>query len=284
MKPELNPRLQRRPGPGTASMFEALSTGDLIWVAEDDPVNQITIGHLLSCHCLQSRFFPDGEALCLGIVDAFDAGLALPGLILMDLEMPVLNGFDAAMLLRQLGWDFPIVALTASPDSEVIQRCHAHGMDDVLSKPFDRFALRSCLQRYLGPVFSTLSGPAPGFTPQVQNDASVDLPSLLNRVMGKQEVAVAALSLFISQYQHCTKDLEQLLFQKEFPEMQRMIHKLHGAAANISANKLLLQLEKLREALRDTNDANALSVLQIMAQEFMQISQKLAGLQNQPPV
>ncbi|GGX36601.1 response regulator [Undibacterium squillarum] len=280
MKTGNPPRLLRQPCPETASVFESLSVADLIWVAEDDMVNQVTIEHLLSCHCLKSRFFPNGEALCLSLREAYDTRQALPALILMDLEMPVLNGIEASQILRSAGWDFPIVALTASPSAEIIQTCHDYGIDDVLSKPFDRFSLRSCLQRYLGPLFSTLSGPAPSPLPSVSNADSVDLPTLLNRVMGKQAVAISALSLFVSQYQDSSEDLKRLLQQKQFPEIQRLIHKLLGAAANISANKLILQLEQLRAALRDTNDANALSVLQMMQQEFAQIAVCLTQIQQ----
>ncbi|ARM30566.1 response regulator [Prosthecochloris sp. HL-130-GSB] len=76
------------------------------------------------------------------------------GLVLMDLQMPVMDGFEATRIIRDPdsgipGRKVPIVAMTANATREVRQRCIEAGMDDYLAKPVDRDALLSMLQRWL---------------------------------------------------------------------------------------------------------------------------------------
>ena len=69
-------------------------------------------------------------------------------LVLMDMQMPVMNGVDSTLAIRQLAGavrDIPIVALTANAMSEDVQRCYNAGMNDHLSKPVDRELLRHAL-------------------------------------------------------------------------------------------------------------------------------------------
>ncbi|WP_430462042.1 7TM diverse intracellular signaling domain-containing protein [Thalassolituus sp. LLYu03] len=120
----------------------------LIWVAEDNLVNQKVISGLLRFMGLKHRLFGDGRQIC----DAFADGNNLPDLILMDCEMPVMDGFDATRWLRQHGGAqsaVPVVGLSAHVLSEYQDKARAAGFDDFLNKPIDRQQLQQTLAHWL---------------------------------------------------------------------------------------------------------------------------------------
>lgn len=71
-------------------------------------------------------------------------------LILLDMQMPIMNGYDAARRLREHGWEGPIVAVTACSKAADREKCVEAGCDDHLSKPITETALRNVITRHLG--------------------------------------------------------------------------------------------------------------------------------------
>lgn len=112
-------------------------------LVEDNPVNAMVLSGVL-------------RKLGLGVVTAEDGAIALDkvrdqafDVVLMDLQMPVLDGFSAAEAMRRQGIRCPIIAVTANSDSEARQRSLAAGMNDLLSKPLNREQLRERLGYWL---------------------------------------------------------------------------------------------------------------------------------------
>jgi CheY-like chemotaxis protein len=122
----------------------------LILVAEDNPVNQHVATRLLA------RFGCDADMVSSGRAAIDAVSLAEYALILMDCQMPELDGYQATEAIRQqrqeLGLDtqhLPIIALTASAMPGDRERCLAAGMDDYLSKPIRSDDLARILRRWL---------------------------------------------------------------------------------------------------------------------------------------
>jgi PAS domain S-box-containing protein len=117
-----------------------------VLVAEDTPFNQKFISVLLRKMGLEVSLAGDGEeAVQVAQAQAFD-------LILMDIQMPRRNGYDATRLLRERGLKTPIVALTAHALKGDEKKCLAAGCDGYLSKPIDKGLLIGVLRKHI-PVF-----------------------------------------------------------------------------------------------------------------------------------
>jgi signal transduction histidine kinase/CheY-like chemotaxis protein len=121
-----------------------------VLVAEDNLVNRMVIESLLEKLGLQITMVNDGQEA----VDSIISNKAAFALVLMDLHMPVLDGYGATKQIRK--WEFdntnkrlPIIALTADAFEEDRQHCLAVGMDDFLTKPVDLDTLKSTLIKWL---------------------------------------------------------------------------------------------------------------------------------------
>jgi signal transduction histidine kinase/CheY-like chemotaxis protein len=121
----------------------------LVLVVEDDQTNRTVTGALLQKLGLRVALANDGKEA----VDSITAG-NVPDAVLLDLHMPVMDGYEATRIIRQ--WESensrqrtPIIALTADAFDENRQRCLAAGMDDFLTKPVSLGALESSLGKWL---------------------------------------------------------------------------------------------------------------------------------------
>jgi CheY-like chemotaxis protein len=118
-------------------------------VAEDNPINRLVIESLLTQLGLSVSLVEDGQQAVAAI-----CGGELADLVLMDLQMPVMDGYAATENIRQ--WEatnkrtpLPIIAFTADAFEEDRQHCWAVGMNDFLTKPVSIDALRNALIRCL---------------------------------------------------------------------------------------------------------------------------------------
>jgi CheY-like chemotaxis protein/HPt (histidine-containing phosphotransfer) domain-containing protein len=125
--------------------------GGRVLVAEDNPVNQAVAGAMLESLGVTYRLADNGQiVLDRVMLENFD-------LVLMDCQMPEMDGFEASQQIRSrqreglLPSNLPIIALTANAVEGDRERCLAAGMDDYLTKPFTRERLAATLQRWLPP-------------------------------------------------------------------------------------------------------------------------------------
>ena len=127
--------------------------GLAILLAEDAPLNQKLVVQMLMPHGAEVDVVDDGAA-ALAAVRRRDYAL-----VLMDMEMPVLDGLDATRRIRALGGafaDLPIVALTANVFPEQLDLCREAGMDDHLTKPFSPEDLAATVLRWATPADASL--------------------------------------------------------------------------------------------------------------------------------
>jgi CheY-like chemotaxis protein len=118
-----------------------------ILLVEDNDINQ-----LVALGLLEALGYPDVTAAWNG-QEALDACRAQAfDLVLMDCQMPVMDGLQATGELRALGFTMPVVALTAHAIVGDRERCLAAGMDDYMTKPIEPDVLAQMLQKWLRPA------------------------------------------------------------------------------------------------------------------------------------
>lgn len=125
-------------------------SGRRLLLAEDGPDNQRFTSFILKRMGADVTVAANGQAAVESAIASRDAGNPFD-LILMDMQMPVLDGYQAAKRLRAENWSEPIIALTAHAMTEDRQRCLDAGCDDYLTKPINRQHLQQMLTYWLAP-------------------------------------------------------------------------------------------------------------------------------------
>ncbi|MFM8333843.1 MAG: ATP-binding protein [Candidatus Methylumidiphilus sp.] len=225
-----------------------------VLVAEDDPVNQEVACELLADIGLAVDVAADGAE---AVARVAAGGYAL---VLMDLQMPVMDGFDATRAIRQLPKGkgmLPIVAMTANAFDENRQECLDAGLDDHVGKPVDPETLYATLLRWLSPAAqpTVADRPAPdaaavAVPAMLASIAGLDAQTGLEHVGGKLPSYLRMLGLFLANHGKDAALLQAHLALGEMPEATRLAHTLKGVAATLGAEGLRLAALELEQACR----------------------------------
>jgi CheY-like chemotaxis protein len=217
-----------------------------VLLVEDNPVNQKVARIFLERLGCEVMLASHG----LEAVAAFAAGRF--ELVLLDLQMPVMDGYTATGRLREReahGTRTPIVALTASAMSGQRERCLAAGMDELLTKPLDVERLREVLDRFNLRVVAapaTLDDRAIADLVATPVDAPLDVARLEALVGRDGEFAADLAETFLNTSRVLLSELRACLERHDREGLRRAAHSLKGASANIHApvlRELATQLE-----------------------------------------
>jgi signal transduction histidine kinase/ligand-binding sensor domain-containing protein/CheY-like chemotaxis protein len=231
-----------------------------VLVVEDQPLNrEVAIGMLTSLGLEVETAHHGQQALDIIQSRSFDA-------ILMDCEMPVMDGFSATRALRareSAGMHIPIIALTADVTSTGRAACLAAGMDDHLAKPFRRETLHGILTRWLGkstqqaPMRSaaSLSEAAPGTVPLLDG-ATLDALRALPR-SGPKDMLTHIGEMYLLDSCGLIATIEKSLTAANGAELARAAHAWRSYNGNVGASALAQLCRELEEAARAANFVSA---------------------------
>lgn len=230
--------------------------GARILLVEDNDINQLVAGEILR----DAGFIV--EIACNGQI-ALDKVAGAPyDLVLMDMQMPVMDGVTATVEIRRQERfaGLPIVAMTANAMQSDRERCLASGMNDFLVKPIDPQALFAMLVKWIGPraagapaAAAPVSRPAaPGIPAEgIGTIAGLDIPTGLSRMMGKKSLYLAMLRRFADGQGGCAAGVRAALDAGDWPTAERLAHTAKGVGGNIGAMELPAHAAELEIALRE---------------------------------
>ncbi len=215
-----------------------------ILVAEDNVVNQKVAVRILEKLGYRADAVANGQEAITALEKiGYD-------LVLMDVQMPEMNGFEATRIIRDPGsgvlrHDIPIVAMTAHALKGDRERCLEAGMDDYASKPVTALALSEILDRYLGSAASS-GGVVPEQNPS--QASPVEIEQIREVADGDIEFERDLIETFLSDSEEQIRGLEVALGEQDAEEVRGRAHTIKGSSANAGAKvmqELAYQMEKI---------------------------------------
>ncbi|MBX7164702.1 MAG: response regulator [Pirellulales bacterium] len=249
--------------------------GARILVADDGDANRRLIQVLLTRAGAKVAVAADGQqAVELALAEAHD-------LILMDMQMPVLDGYDATAKLRQAGIATPIVALTAHALQSDEAKCRAAGCSDYLTKPIEP-------QRLLEQVDRLLSrSPEPAASaPQALPTCSVELPAmsaagpLRSSLPQDDQEFREIVGEFVDRFNQRLGEMRDVLGTGDLHRLGELAHWLKGCGGTAGFAQLSDVASELLSASRDSNASQADRVLN----ELEVLATRIESPQVAPPI
>jgi len=234
-----------------------------ILLVEDNPVNrEVAVGMLESLGCVAHAAENGWLALEAMNNDAYDA-------VLMDCQMPVMDGLTATAELRRReqnagGARLPIIALTANAMEGDRERCLAAGMDDFLSKPFSQQQLAALLKRWLAlqvlPESEKREGSRlPLIDPGVlRNIAALARPALLDSM----------IELYLQHSPALIAAIEQAAARGQADALQVALHTFKSSTANLGGMRLATLMKECEGLVREGGIAKAAPAVQRIRREY----------------
>ena len=220
-----------------------------ILLVEDNITNQKVALNILK------RFGYNVDAVSNGKEAVKALGMIPYDIVLMDCQMPEMDGYEATGEIRTpeskvLDHRVPIIAMTANAMKGDREKCLEAGMDDYLCKPVNPQELNDILEKWIAKQDSSLLYEATNSDREpVQN--IFDKASLLDRLMGDEELANEILAGFLEDVPRKFSALKEALDNRDAPSVLREAHTLKGASADVGGKALLetaFEIEKAGEA------------------------------------
>ena len=252
-----------------------------ILLVEDNPVNLMVAQRLLQVLGADCDTAGNGQVA----LDKLDA--APYDLVLMDCQMPVLDGYAATRRWRELEQErkaehrLPIVAMTANAMAGDRQKCLDAGMDDYLPKPVTRGDLERCIGRWRGAdlaVPETLPPPEQiaARLPPVINAGVLDE---LREVLGSEVDKIIAI--YLEDSPRLIAQLERAAVSNDPIALRVAAHTLKSSSANVGATTLAAAARDLEEGARDGTLAKPETLVARIVTEFAQVR---SALQSKLPI
>lgn len=261
----------------TKTVYDGPLAGRIL-VAEDAAGNQALIRLLLERLGLEVEIVDNGQqAVERALAETFD-------LVFMDMQMPIMNGYEATRVLRQKGYTGPVIALTANAMKEDEKKCLTAGCDAYLQKPIDRAILSERLHTYLlgkeksmdkqtnhtradldplSELYQEADGPQKPENASPPEKSSGVLISWeeLSRICDDPEILEVVAQTVLDEIPEVLENLQKAVGSRDVENIQLLSHRIKGTAKNLAARILADKALVLEMAAKNSQTENAQAML-----------------------
>ena len=197
-----------------------------VLVAEDTNMNMLVIRNMLKSLLPKVKILEAGN----GIEAIQVMKVHKPDLVLMDVQMPELDGLEATRQIRKIknGLAVPIIALTAGVSKEERELCFKSGMDDFLSKPIERSELKRITQKYLLKALKSVDEEEVNTSESIRFERNILLAKI-----GNEDVLQSLLLMSKTEYPKYILEITNAIKAGDELEIKQKAHKLKGSALNM---------------------------------------------------
>ena len=247
-----------------------------VLLTEDNAVNQlVAYRQLEKFNCFVETANNGKEAVIKFEESSYD-------LILMDCQMPEMDGYEATKMIRQKendGEHVPIIAMTAHTLQGAKDKCIEAGMDDFISKPVKSNTLKDILEKYL-------SGKTKTATIPIKKDISnsmlpVDLANLIELVGDDKDVFSEIIDIYLNDITTHITALEEAFKNEDYAEVSNEAHSMKGASANVGARRMRTFCASLEEIGHGDEVAPMIEMFENIKSEFELVEKFLKAEQSQ---
>lgn len=216
-------------------------TGARVLVAEDNNVNQLLISRLLKQYGIKPVIVANGMQVLELLKDQhFD-------LLLLDIQMPLLDGYKTCAVLRETDNSLPVVAMTAYVMDAEKEKCRAAGMNDYLAKPLDETRLKEILLKYLSGTVKPVAA-----TDEINNNAF-----LLQLAGGDEQMAEIILTQVKKEIPAEIEKLKLITSEKNIAALPAVCHHLISSISPLGNNSLVMKkIMVLQKMIADKETEN----------------------------
>ncbi|MDM8522840.1 response regulator [Desulfococcaceae bacterium HSG8] len=186
--------------------------------------------------------------------------------VMMDIQMPEMDGFEATRIIRDAGCEIPVIAMTAHAIKGDREKCFDAGMDDYVPKPVEPNRLYSALERWTNmeirnpePEIRTGNG-----NPETElpNLPGIDIESVLERLQGNVKLFKNLLISFQKDYIDASREIRDSLEKGDTASAMHLAHTIKGLAGNLSANELQKAALAIESGIEHGHTENILKQLE----------------------
>lgn len=237
-------------------------SGSTILLVDDNEGNRMVVEGLLEESGIKIMTADNGQK---AVEQVFQYGHNIE-MILMDINMPIMDGFSATSIIREYQKydNIPIIAMTANIAESDMKKAKGYGMQGYLSKPIDVEAFYNTFRRFVEPksdVPAPLEAsalPARPKMPDIKGTATapitlpgVDTKDGLGRINGNLKAYMNVVHKFADLFNNVVQELQQFADASAYSEGQALAHNLKGLSGNIGAKQLFELAKALEEAFKE---------------------------------